>query len=514
MADPCAPLAPCNDLDGKLLVQRSVYGPQLAFDPGTVSLAGLSTRGAALRGVLDLLFEVRWRSTGLCQGPATSVMGLAPGEVVTVGLRTRSTRSFSSLIRDAAESSRSSSRTERDTGPAGGTTGGGVNIGGIIGGIVSAIGQQAGDSQAGRFVDKLAERVGTQVEQSAKQAAGLAAKAGEYAIDLVPIFVGKFGSLLGDALGALGAGIGAVAGGVAGVAGAVAGVGAAAGNAVSDLVDNVVGGAAGGAAAAGIVGTIQQIHEVVDTVERSESESHLRETSVTTTTESEQTIQRTFGNPYLDRSLELRFMPVFHRYEVTVVPTLGRAGLATVVADPDPAERPSPAAPGFASRLGNLSVAVAGRAAAVAPRVRTAFSASVNVGDEDALRVPMLTLLQRATGPEDARRSVRLDQGLAWERTDARGSAVHVPLADADVVRKAWSLQGRAAERLQDALGRLAPDRLGRLFPQPNVRVVHVFAGVHVEAVPGSCVLPDIPEHLRVTVPGGTQYFPAAQAKA
>ncbi len=99
MADPCAPLAPCNDLDGKLLVQRSVYGPQLAFDPGTVSLAGLSTRGAALRGVLDLLFEVRWRSTGLCQGPATSVMGLAPGEVVTVGLRTRSSRTFSSLIR-------------------------------------------------------------------------------------------------------------------------------------------------------------------------------------------------------------------------------------------------------------------------------------------------------------------------------------------------------------------------------------------------------------------------------
>src|SRR5499427_7731751 len=116
MADPCAPLAPCNDLDGKLLMQRSVYGPQLAFDPGTVSLAGLSTRGAALRGVLDLLFEVRWRSTGLCQGPATSVMGLAPGEVVTVGLRTRSTRTFSSLVRDAAESSRSSSHSERDMG--------------------------------------------------------------------------------------------------------------------------------------------------------------------------------------------------------------------------------------------------------------------------------------------------------------------------------------------------------------------------------------------------------------
>jgi len=82
------------------------------------------------------------------------------------------------------------------------------------------------------------------------------------------------------------------------------------------------------------------------------------------------------------------------------------------------------------------------------------------------------------------------------------------------VVRKAWALPGRAAEGLQDALARLTPDRIGRLFPQPNVRVVHVFAGVHVEAVPGSCVLPDIPEHLRVIVPGTTQHHPATPGKA
>ncbi|HKA25250.1 MAG TPA: hypothetical protein VKF80_09730 [Candidatus Eisenbacteria bacterium] len=37
-----------------------------------------------------------------------------------------------------------------------------------------------------------------------------------------------------------------------------------------------------------------------------------------------------------------------------------------------------------------------------------------------------------------------------------------------------------------------------------NVRMVHVCAGVHVEAVPGSCVLSDIREHLRVIVPGTT----------
>jgi hypothetical protein len=512
MADPCAPLAPCHDLDGKLLFQRSVYGPQLAFDPSTVSLQGLSTRGAALRGVLDLQFEVRWRSTGLCQGPATSVMGLAPGEVVTVGLRTRSTRTFSSLMRDAAEASRSSSHTARDTGPAPKSPGGSAGIGGIIGGIVGAIGAEAGASPAGRFVEQLADKVGSEVGRVAGRAAAFADDRAEQAIDLVPIFVGKFGSIFGDALGALGKAVGTVAGGIEG---AVAGIGSAAGNAISDLVDNVVGGAAGGSPAAGIIGTVQQIHEVVDTVERSESESHLRETTVTTSTETEQTIQRTFGNPYLDRSLELRFMPVFHRYEIITVPVRGRAGLATVVADQDPAERPATAA--LADRFANLRAAAFTAAPAATAtagvRVRTTLSASVQAGDEDALRVPMMTLLQRATGAEDARRSVRLDQGLAWERTDARGSAVHVPLADVDIVRKAWGLSGRVSERLRDALARLTPDRLGRLFPQPEARVVHVFAGVHVEAVPGACVLPDIPAHLRVIVPGTTQYHPAAAVK-
>src|SRR5215471_20696251 len=477
MADPCAPLAPCNDLDGKLLMQRSVYGPQLAFDPGTVSLAGLSTRGAALRGVLDLLFEVRWRSTGLCQGPATSVMGLAPGEVVTVGLRTRNTRTFSSLVRDAAESSRSSSHSERDTGPAPKPPSGAGGIGGLIGGIVSAIGEQAGATPAGRFVESLADKVGAEVGREANRVADFGVSAAEHAIDLVPIFVSKFGSLFGDALGAVGGAVGSVVGGVVG---AVTNIGTAASNAISDLVDNVVGGAAGAGAAAGLVSTVQQIQDVVDTVERSESESHLRETTVTTSTESEQTIQRTFGNPYLDRSLELRFMPVFHRYEVTTVPVLGRAGLATVVADPDPGERPAPAAPGLAGRLANLRAAAsAAPMTALAPsRVRTVLTSSVQAGDEDALRVPMMTLLQRATGPEDARRAAR------------------------------------PAERLQHALTRLTPDRIGQLFPQPNVRVVHVFAGVHVEAVPGNCVLPDIPEHLRVIVPGTTQYHPATPAKS
>src|SRR5262249_39399503 len=105
----CDPLIPCDDLDGRILLQRTVYGPQLAFSADATAL----TAGAGLRPSLDLVMGVSWRPRGLCQGPPTHVMGLAPGEVVSVGIRTRQSRSFSSLVRDAAESSKTSSHSDR-----------------------------------------------------------------------------------------------------------------------------------------------------------------------------------------------------------------------------------------------------------------------------------------------------------------------------------------------------------------------------------------------------------------
>ena len=84
---------------------------------------------------------------------------------------------------------------------------------------------------------------------------------------------------------------------------------------------------------------------------------------------------------------------------------------------------------------------------------------------------------------------------------------LHVPLAAADIVTSAWGLRGTVRERVTDAIKRISPDSLARLAPA-SVSVVHVFAGLHVEAVPGSCVLPDIPEHLRVIVPGGRRMRP------
>lgn len=512
MADPCEPLSECKDLDGRLLLQRAVYGPQLAFDPGAVAVGGVASRGSALRPLVHLRFEVRWRATGLCQGLPTSVMGLAPGEVVTVGLRTRSTRSFSSLVRDAAERSSSSSHTDRKVRP----SAGGGGLGGLLGGITGALGSvQAGaGSAAGQFAGQLGQTLAKFVaDQQKKEEVGqqVAQEMADDAIELIPKFIGKFGSFLEDAAGALGGAVGAVAGGVAGAVGAVAGIAGAAGNAVADLVDNVVGGVAGGGAAPGLLGGVEQISEIINTVERSESESSLRETTVTTTTESEQTITRTFGNPYLDRSLQLRFIPVFQRFEVSTRPISGIAGLATILAESNEPAAPPPSGGLRGNIMAGISVgATAGAFAATAVRkgVSAALAVESTAGAASGLRGAMLSSVQKASQASGVARSVRLDQGLTWDRTTTLGNAVHVPLATADIVSKAWGLKGKVTERLQDALTRLRPDAIERLFPRPVVKVVHVFAGLHVEAVPGSCVLPDIPEHLRVIVPGGTTFAP------
>jgi hypothetical protein len=463
MADLCAPLPDCQNLDGRLLLRRAVYGPQLAFDPGPVPLVGVAARGSALRPFLDLFFSVRWVSKGVCLGPLSSIMGLAPGERVTVGLRTRRTQSFNSLFRQSVESSsvathtrtRITERTDVEPDAPGGGGGGGLGI-----------------------FDDILEDLFDQVDD---------------VIELSPIFAAAFGSIfeVGGAIigGALGGPIGAALGG-------------AAGGAIEDLIGGAVGG--GGAAGPGpvIVDTTRRVDEIVDSVERRESQSQLRQTSVSTTTETEETITRTFSNPYRDRSLELRFVPAFHRFDVITGIHFGRVGLAAVLAE---ADRPS-----LTSIRRFAAVAASAPAAAAAPirAVRSIGPATPTAAalhavqadrDEAAVHRPVYELLRRqaATGEEG---QARVDQGLAWSAAEARGNAVHVPLAEPAVAAKAWGLKAAEAARFTKAVGRLAPEKLRPLIPQPIVRAVHVYAGTHVEAVPGTCLLPDIPDEHRIIV--------------
>src|SRR6185436_17720213 len=94
--------------------------------------------------------------------------------------------------------------------------------------------------------------------------------------------------------------------------------------------------------------TQQRIGEIVDEVERSESQSTMSESTTTTRESTEQRIVRTFSNPYRDRTLELRFFPVFRRFEITT---------SIVKAEPGVLLRPGVAASagsGLRARLGSF----------------------------------------------------------------------------------------------------------------------------------------------------------------
>ena len=447
MPSECDPLVQCDDLDGRILLQRTVYGPQLAFNADASAL----TAGAGLRPYLDLVMGISWRPRGLCQGPPTHVMGLAPGEVVSVGIRTRQSRTFSSLVRDAAEASKTSSHTDRHTrerrppppsGGGGGAPGGGGGGGGDGFGPEDVLGA---------------------------------------AIPLVPVIIDLFGSIN---LGAMGASRAAQLQLTTGPT--------ETGKRMKVMLDQVSANSAGGP----ILETVSITDEILDTVTRAESESHLRETGVTTSQETETTIKRTFGNPYLDRSLQLRFIPVFNRFEVVTSLLRLIPGLVGHFAEPAPT-------PARRTAITDMHEAAA-RASLTDVSVRPVASwlhATEAVGDDDATRGPMVQLLR--TVP--SRGKLSLEGGLAWQRTETRGNGVHVPLAAVDNLVAAWGLRGSAANGLVESLERIAPDRLGAIF-EPRVRTVHVFAGTHVEAVPGTCVLPGIPIELAVIVPGATQY--------
>ncbi len=408
MPAPCDPLSECKDLDGRLLLQHAVYGPQLAFDPGTASVAGVAARGSALRPLVHLRFEVRWRAVGLCHGLPTSVMGLAPGEVVTVGLRTRSTRTFSSLVREAAERSASTSRTDRQSGPA--ATGGG--IGSLLGGVIGAVGENVAGlgGTIGTFVEKLAAGARRELEESLLDK-----------IELIPKFVGKFGSIFEDAAGAIGGAVAAVG---AGAVGAVTGIAGAAGNAVSDLVDNVVGGIAGGGPAAGLTGTLQQISEIIETVERSESQNRCARRRSRRRPRASRRSHASSATRISTARCSSGSSRCSSASRCPRGPSAGSPGLRRSWPNPtNPRPRRQPPAPEAARGAGIAAggVASAASAAFARPSIGAAIGAASAAGAESGLRGTMLSSVQKATQASGVAKSVRLESGpLVGSDVDAR----------------------------------------------------------------------------------------------
>src|SRR5215212_8810317 len=99
--DFCMLFPQCDDLDGKLLINRTLQGPPLAREEGELPFGTMTMRGAEMRPYLDLSFLQKWIVKEACYGPVRSVMGLAPGETVTIDVARREQVDFASLFRSA-----------------------------------------------------------------------------------------------------------------------------------------------------------------------------------------------------------------------------------------------------------------------------------------------------------------------------------------------------------------------------------------------------------------------------
>jgi hypothetical protein len=460
MADDfCEPYEPCDDLDGRLIINRTIEGPPLARDEGELPFGALSMEGGSLHPYFNLFYQQSWIPKEACHAPVRSVMGLAPGETVTIDVRQREQTDYVRTVQTAMESSEVSTTTRRH----------------------------------GRELIEV-EYEGNQIEMS-------------------PISA-LFGSFLEDAWDTA---TGVVSGGVDIVNGVI--------DAAQKGIDSIFGGGDNDSAPPGTQApanskTLDVIDETLTTIQRSESQSSRTDTTFARTTAVERSITRTFSNPYRDRSLELRFIPVFRRFDV--VTRLWRVDLGVAFH----AGRLAFPARGVGTAFGDFL-----QRRVVDPRIVSVANAELGLEDElrsnvrtsavsehlnansslytkrflrhlhdqratGELAQPMLRLMgtpirQPVEGAPAGRRRPQLANALQWSKMQVRDENVYVPLTDRD--------------NLISALGNRRPvvdlaDKLGSTILDPNwlskfarTRTVHLFMGTHIEAVAGTCVLKNIP---------------------
>jgi hypothetical protein len=418
-------------------------------------------QGGAVHPYFNLFYQQTWTAKEACVGPVRSVMGLAPGETISTEVRQREQTDFVRTVQTAFESSEVSTNTRRH----------------------------------GR------ELIDTDYDGSS--------------VELSPISA-IFGSFLEDAWDVVTAPVQA---GVDAVNGVI--------DAAQKGIESIFGGGDDGGATPGTSGnskTLDVIDESLSTIQRSESQSYRTDTTTSRTVAVERSITRTFSNPYLDRSLELRFSPVFRRFEV--VTTLWRVDFGVLLH----AGRLTFPARGMGSAYGDFlarrvtdprivsvanaelglddDVRAAGRTSAVAEHLNA--NSSIYTGkflrhleDQRAtgdLAQPMLRLLapKARTGANRAP-AASLSSALEWSKLQVRDQTVYVPLTDHQNLVS--SLGDRPpvvdlGKKIGDTIRN--PGWLGKFVRK---RDVHLFMGTHIEPVAGTCVLADVPDLTPVAPP-------------
>jgi len=228
----------------------------------------------------------------------------------------------------------------------------------------------------------------------------------------------------------------------------------------------------------GVWDAIDQAGQAVERISRSESQQSQGESTTTTeTTETTQSLTRTFTNPYRDRSMKLRFLPVFRHFEVRTWPASVTPGISMQVG---------------AIRLGGRTTV----------SIRDLLADATTRVDPGALQQPLANMLASNQQARLARGTASPATGstgapnpanaLLWSRSTVREDSILVPLTDPETAANAFGLDGQSHTAFVDTLDRIQPDVVVDLVPVKTQQVL-LFIGTHVEPVAGECVLQDVP---------------------
>jgi hypothetical protein len=403
-----------------LLISAAIQGPPLAWDLGEVSFGSFTSNGVAARPYVEIHLEQTWTPKEACYAPIRSIFSLAPGETVETTASVRHQVDFTRLVSSASSDSRSTEGPQPET----------VDR---VNNIKDAIKEQMSDKSL--------------MQQKMRYASSY----------------GSFWETIGNIL-------------LPGVGGAI--VNAAEG--VANHVDHTSTGSADA-----VKDAMDAAKQAVETIARSEAQQSRSESATTSeVTETIQSIKRTFSNPYRDRSLQLRFIPVFRHFEVQTRPSSVKPGIALQVG---------------AARAVSLAAVQAGGL-----RVRDALAEAPVHVDPAVLQQPLARLL---SGTQDIRSAAKGAApaataavaaaaspvgALRWSESIVREDSVLVPLAPPETAASAFGLKGQARTSFLGTLARISPEAVAKLFPV-TVQNVHLFMGTHIEAVAGECVLTDLP---------------------
>jgi len=417
MAKLCEDFDDCRDLDATLLINTAFQGPPLALDLTELSFGSYATSAAAARPYIDVSVEQTWTAREACYGPVRSIFSLAPGETVQLQVLAEQRTSLAQTVAD--------------------------HLPDVLPPLVPGFG---GIPPFGSPVASSAQ------QQKAVQAAVIHQ---EQALARANRQIGAYGSLFWDVVDP--AGLHKVFSGdpsppippdPAGlVVGAVAKLVGGTTSGPQSVIKATVNDAAHAAAQAGVA-----------------AGRHTRDDTTTHSSDAEQqqTLTRTFANPYRDRSLQLRFIPVFRRFDVTTKPAAAKVGVALHA--------------GVFQSVEN----VAGQAERGGVRLADVFGSA----SHPELQRRLGALLSPAPGAGAHR-------ALAWPQAELRDDSLLVPFAPAPAAASALRARGEVRATLISALG----PRLDSAISAARAaqQSVHLFLGTHIEAVAGGCVLTDLP---------------------